>query len=221
MNFEMAAEILRDEGHKVEATLVNDDVAVENSLYTSGRRGVAGTIFVHKIAGAAAQAGLNLGQVKNIAEKVKDHVRSMGFALTPCTVPEVGRSTFALDEMEMEIGIGIHGEPGTQRGKLMTSDQIVDTLLERILPDLPFRGGDEVAVLVNGMGGTPLMELMVLHKRVAEILKQEKITLYKSWVGNFMTSLEMAGGSVTLLKLSEDMKGDLDSPARTPSWPTY
>jgi phosphoenolpyruvate---glycerone phosphotransferase subunit DhaK len=221
MNFEMAAEILRDEGHKVEATLVNDDVAVEDSLYTSGRRGVAGTIFVHKISGAAAQTGLSLGQVKNIAEKVKDNVRSMGFALTPCTVPEVGRSTFTLDEMEMEIGIGIHGEPGIRREKLMTSDQIVDTLLERILPDLPFRRGDEVAVLVNGMGGTPLMELMVLHKRVTERLKQEKIALYKSWVGNFMTSLEMAGGSVTLLKLSQEMKGYLDSPAQTPSWPAY
>ncbi len=221
MNFEMAAEILRDEGHKVEAVIVNDDVAVEDSLYTSGRRGVAGTIFVHKIAGAAAQAGLNLGQVKDIAEKVRDNVRSMGFALTPCIVPEVGRSTFTLDEMEMEIGIGIHGEPGTQRTKLMPADQIVDTLLERILPDLPFQGGDEVAVLVNGMGGTPLMELMVLHKRVTEILKREKITLYKSWVGNFMTSLEMAGGSVTLLKLSKELKGYLDAPAQTPSWPAY
>jgi dihydroxyacetone kinase-like protein len=217
----MAADILRDKGHEVEATIVNDDVAVENSLHTSGRRGVAGTVFVHKIAGAAAQAGLDLRQVKEIAEKVKDNVRSMGFAIAPCTVPEVGRPTFSLNEMEMEIGIGIHGEPGTHRVEISSADQIVDILLGQILPDLPFQTGDEVAVLVNGMGGTPLMELMVLNKRVAEKLEQEKIKVYKTWMGNFMTSLEMAGGSVTLLRLSEDIKGYLDFPARTSSWPNY
>ncbi|MEM4720971.1 MAG: dihydroxyacetone kinase subunit DhaK [Candidatus Methanomethylicaceae archaeon] len=221
MNFEMAADLLREEGYQVEAVIVNDDVAVENSLYTSGRRGVAGTVFVHKIAGAAASEGLDLAEVKSVAERVIENVRSMGFALSPCTVPEVGRPTFSLDETEMEIGIGIHGEPGTQRIKLLPADQIAETLLGRILPDIPFRAGDEVGVLVNGMGGTPLMELMILHKRVIEILKEEGIIVYKSWVGNFMTSLEMVGGSLTLLRLTEEMKVYLDSPVRTPSWPNY
>ena len=221
MNFEMAADLLRDEGCHVEAVTVDDDVAVEDSLYTAGRRGVAGTIFVHKIAGAAAEAGLDLVGVKDFAERVRDNVRSMGFALTPCTVPEVGKTTFTLREMEMEVGIGIHGEPGTRRVELMPANQIADTVLDRILPDLPFRSGDEVAAIINGMGGTPLMELMILNKRVAERLSQEKIKVYKSWVGNFMTSLEMAGGSVTLLRLSEDIAAYLNAPARTPSWPSY
>lgn len=221
MNFEMAADLLRDEGYSVDSVTMNDDVAVEDSLYTTGRRGVAGTIFVHKIAGAAAEAGLDLGGVKDVGEKVRDNVRSMGFALTPCIVPEVGKPTFTLKETEMEMGIGIHGEPGTQRVQLTPASEIVDTLLDRILPDLPFRSGDEVAVLINGMGGTPLMELMILNKRVAERLSQEKIRVYKSWVGNFMTSLEMAGGSVTLLRLSEDAKIYLNAPAQAPSWPSY
>ena len=221
MNFEMARDLLQDEGYSVDSVIVSDDVAVEDSLYTSGRRGVAGTIFVHKIAGAAAEAGLNLAKVKEIAERVRDNVRSMGFALTSCTVPEVGKSTFTLQEMEMEVGIGIHGEPGTLRVSLMPADRIGDTLLERILPDLPFRAGDEVALLINGMGGTPLMELLILNKRVVERLNQEEIKIYKSWVGNFMTSLEMAGGSVTLLRLSEETKRYLDAPAQTPSWPSY
>jgi dihydroxyacetone kinase-like protein len=221
MNFEMAADLLRDDGYPVESVTVNDDVAVEDSLYTSGRRGVAGTVFVHKIAGAAAEAGLDLAGVKAVAQRARDNARSMGFALMPCTVPEAGKPTFSLRETEMEVGIGIHGEPGTHRRELLSADRTVDTLLDRILPDLPFRSGDEVAVLINGMGGTPLMELMILNRRVAERLGQEKITVYKTWVGNFMTSLEMAGGSVTLLKLTEDLKTYLSAPARTPSWPGY
>lgn len=219
MNFEMAGDLLRDEGYQVEAVIVNDDVAVEDSLYTSGRRGVAGTVFVHKITGAASEAGLDFARVKEVAEKVRNQVRSMGFALTSCTVPQVGKPTFSLEESQMEIGIGIHGEPGTQRVQLMPADQLADTLLDRILPDLPFRQGNEVAVLINGMGGTPMMELFVLEKRVSERLTQEGIRVHKTLVGNFMTSLEMAGGSITLLKLDEEMKTFLNTPTQAPSWP--
>ena len=200
---------------------MDDDVAVQDSLYTSGRRGVAGTVFVHKIAGAAAETGADIAHVKDVAQSVRDNVRSMGFAVTSCTVPEVGRPTFSLGEDEIEIGIGIHGEPGVERVKILPADKITDILLDRILPDLPFRSGDEAAVLINGMGGTPLMELMVINRRVAARLKAEGISVYKTWVGNFMTSLEMAGGSVSLLKLSEDMKAYLNAPAFAPSWPGY
>lgn len=220
MNFEMAADFLREEGFQVESIVINDDVAVEDSLYTSGRRGVAGTIFVHKIAGAAAEAGLPLAKVSEVAKEVRDNVRSMGFALSSCTVPEVGKPTFNLEEEEMEVGIGIHGEPGTDRESLMSADRIADRLLGRILPDLPFRPGDEVCVLINGMGATPLMELMVLNRRVSERLTQERIKIHKSLVGNFMTSLDMAGGSVTLLKLGEAIKAFLDAPAQAPAWPS-
>lgn len=220
MNFEMAADFLREEGFQVESIVINDDVAVEDSLYTSGRRGVAGTIFVHKVAGAAAEAGLPLAKVSEVAKEVRDNVRSMGFALSSCTVPEVGKPTFNLEEEEMEVGIGIHGEPGTDRESLMSADRIADRLLGRILPDLPFRPGDEVCVLINGMGATPLMELMVLNRRVSERLTQERIKIHKSLVGNFMTSLDMAGGSVTLLKLGEAIKAFLDAPAQAPAWPS-
>ena len=221
MNFEMAAEMLADEGVKVEAVVVDDDVAVEDSLYTSGRRGVAGTVFVHKIAGAAAEAGSDIGRVKDIAQSVRDNVRSMGFAVTSCTVPEVGKPTFTLEENEIEIGIGIHGEPGVERVKIMPADKITDILLDRILPDLPFQSGDEAAVLINGMGGTPLMELMVINRRVAARLKEEGVFIWKTWVGDFMTSLEMAGGSVSLLKLNDEMKAYLNAPACAPAWPSY
>jgi dihydroxyacetone kinase-like protein len=221
MNFEMAKDLLSDQGYSVESVVVNDDVAVEDSLYTSGRRGVAGTVFVHKIAGAAAEAGLSLSEVREVAERVRDNVRSMGFALTSCTVPEVGKPTFGLKDDEMEIGIGIHGEPGTNRIRLMPADRIADMLLDRILPDLPFKEGDEVAALINGMGGTPLMELMILNKRVSERLALERIRTYKILVGNFMTSLDMAGGSVTILKLDDKLKLFLDAPAQAPSWPRF
>jgi dihydroxyacetone kinase-like protein len=203
---------------EVEAVIVNDDVAVEDSLYTAGRRGIAGTIFVHKIAGGSAQAGGDLPEVKRLAEKVTASVRSMGFALAPCTAPKVGKPTFTLDDREMEMGIGIHGEPGTRRTQLMRADEIVQTLMDRIIGDLPFKGGDEVAVMINGLGGTPLMELYVMNREVSRILKEKKIHVYRTWVGEFMTSLEMAGASVTLFRLDRELKSYLNAAAETVAW---
>ncbi|KYO65477.1 dihydroxyacetone kinase subunit DhaK [Thermovenabulum gondwanense] len=218
MNFEMAGEMAQTEGINVASVIVNDDVAVENSTYTVGRRGIAGTVFVHKIAGAKAQAGGTLEEVKAVAEKVIKNVRSMGMALTPCIVPAAGKPNFTLADDEMEIGMGIHGEPGTMRTKLMKADEVVDHLMSKILKDLPYNSGDEVAVMINGLGGTPLMELFIMNKRVSEILDQNGIKVYKTFVGEYMTSLEMAGGSITLLKLDDELKELLDAPADTPAF---
>ncbi|GAQ25173.1 dihydroxyacetone kinase subunit DhaK [Tepidanaerobacter syntrophicus] len=218
MNFEMAAEMAEGDGVNIEKVVVNDDVAVEDSLYTTGRRGIAGTVFVHKIAGAKAEAGGTLVEVKNTAEKVINNVRSMGFALTPCTVPAAGKPNFTLGEDEMEIGIGIHGEPGTMRTSIMKADEIVDHLLDKITKDLPYEAGDEVAVMVNGLGATPLMEQFIMNRRVSEVLKEKKIKVYKTFIGEFMTSLEMAGASITLLKLDEELKTLLDASADTPAF---
>lgn len=218
MNFEMAGEMAEMEDIKVAQVVVNDDVAVENSTWTTGRRGIAGTVFIHKIAGAKAQAGGNLEEVKAVAEKVIANVRSMGAALTPCIVPAAGKPTFTLAEDEMEIGMGIHGEPGTHRAHIMTSDELVDTLMEKILIDLPYEAGDEVAVMINGLGATPLMEQFIMNHRVDQILKEKGIKTYKTFVGEFMTSLEMAGASITLLKLDEELKQLLDAPADTPAF---
>jgi len=193
-------------------------VAVENSTYTVGRRGIAGTVFVHKIAGAKAQAGGTLEEVKAVAEKVIKNVRSMGMALTPCIVPAAGKPTFTIGDDEMEIGMGIHGEPGTMRTNIMKADEIVDHLMSKILVDLPFEPGAEVAVMVNGLGGTPLMELFILNRRVSQILDDKGIKVYRTYVGEFMTSLEMAGASITLLKLDDELKSLLDAPADTPAF---
>lgn len=217
MNFEMAADMARDEGVEVDEVVVNDDVAVDGSLYTVGRRGVAGTVFVHKITGAAAEAGKPLAEVKAVAEKVIANVRSMSMAIRPCTVPAAGKPGFELGEDEMEVGIGIHGEPGVYRDKLKTADEIVDVLLEKILADLDFTGSD-VAVMVNGCGATPLMELFVANNRVADVLKEKGISVYRTFVGEYMTSLEMEGFSVTLLKLDDELKALLDAPADTPAF---
>ncbi|KXG76965.1 PTS-dependent dihydroxyacetone kinase, dihydroxyacetone-binding subunit DhaK [Fervidicola ferrireducens] len=218
MNFEMAGDMARDEGIEVASVIVNDDVAVENSTYTVGRRGIAGTVFVHKIAGAKAQAGGTLEEVKAVAEKVIKNVRSMGMALTPCIVPAAGKPTFTIGDDEMEIGMGIHGEPGTMRTNIMKADEIVDHLMSKILADLPFESGAEVAVMVNGLGGTPLMELFILNRRVSQILDEKGIKVYRTYVGEFMTSLEMAGASITLLKLDDELKSLLDAPADTPAF---
>lgn len=217
MNFEMAAEMAADEGIKVEQVVVNDDVAVENSTWTTGRRGIAGTLFVHKCAGAKAEAGGDLLAVKAVAEKVIANVRTMGMALAPCIVPAAGEPSFVLGEKEMEIGMGIHGEPGTHREEVKTADEIVDHLLEKILDDITIADGDEVAVMVNGLGATPTMELYIANRRVAEVLDSKGIKVYKTFVGNYMTSLEMAGFSVTLLKLDDELKGLLDAEANTPA----
>ena len=216
MNFEMAAEMAEMDGIKCMNVIVNDDVAVQDSLYTTGRRGVAGTIFVHKIAGAKAEQGASLEEVHAVAQKVIDNVRTMGAAITPCTVPAAGKPGFEIGEDEMEVGIGIHGEPGTHKEKLMSANDIVDHLLSKILADIDYEG-KEVAVLVNGSGATPLMELYIINNRVADVLAEKGVKVYKTLVGNYMTSLEMAGFSVSLLRLDDELKALLDAPADTPA----
>ena len=218
MNFEMAADLARDEGIEVEQVIVADDVAVENSTWTTGRRGIAGTVFVHKIAGACAEAGGDLQTVKRVAEKVIANVRSMGMAVNACTVPAAGKPSFDLQDDEVEIGIGIHGEPGTHREKLSPVNDIADKLLEKILAEGIYSAGDEVAVMVNGMGGTPLMELFVANKHVNEVLTGKGIKVVKTLVGNYMTSLDMEGFSVTLLKVDEELLKLLNAPADTPAF---
>lgn len=217
LNFEMAAEMAEAEGIRVDSVVVNDDVAVENSTWTSGRRGIAGTLFIHKIAGAKAEAGAELTEVKRTAEKVIANVRSMGMALSPCIVPAAGKSSFTLAENEVEIGMGIHGEPGTHREEIRQADEIVDHLLGKILEDMPLGDGDEVAVMINGLGGTPLMELYIANRRVAEALASKGISIARTYVGNYMTSLEMAGFSISILKLDYELKELLLAPADTPA----
>jgi len=218
MNFEMAADMARDEDIEVDQVIVADDVAVENSTWTTGRRGIAGTIFVHKIAGAAAEEGRSLADVKAVAEKVIANVRSMGMAVAPCTVPAVGKPSFELEEDEVEIGIGIHGEPGTHREKIAGANATADTLLDKILAEGIYGEGDEVAVMINGMGGTPLMELYLINDHVADVLAGKGIKVAKTLVGNFMTSLDMEGFSITLLKLDDELKALLNAPADTPAF---
>ncbi|PKM58053.1 MAG: dihydroxyacetone kinase subunit DhaK [Firmicutes bacterium HGW-Firmicutes-3] len=217
MNFEMAAEMAAEEGITVEQVVVNDDVAVEDSTWTTGRRGIAGTILIHKIAGAKAEAGGDLQEVKRVAEKVIANVKSMGMALTTCTVPAAGKPSFVLGDDEVEIGMGIHGEPGTHRETLRSANDTVDHLLGKVLEDLSLVEDDEVAVLVNGLGGTPIMELYVANLRVAEVLAEKGIRIAKTYVGNYMTSLDMAGFSVTVLKLDAELKDLLFAPADTPA----
>lgn len=217
MNFEMAGEMAEAEGIEIASVVVNDDVAVENSTYTTGRRGIAGTVFVHKIAGAKAEAGGSLAEVKAVAEKVIANVRSMGMALTPCIVPAAGKPGFELGENEVEIGMGIHGEPGTHREELRPAKDIAAHLTHKVMDDLKLKAGDEVAVMVNGLGGTPLMELFIMNKTVSEILKDAGVKVHRTFVGEYMTSLEMAGCSVTLLRLDDELKALLDAPAETPA----
>ncbi|HEY5555384.1 dihydroxyacetone kinase subunit DhaK [Acetobacterium sp.] len=206
MNFEMAEELAEAEGIKIASVVTNDDVAVEDSLYTTGRRGVAGTIFVHKIAGAKAETGADLKDVKTVAEKVIANVRTMGVALEPCTVPAAGKPGFELSDNEMELGIGIHGEPGIERKPLQKADVIVDYLMVRILKEFNLQAGAEVAVMINGAGATPPMELYILNRRVHQILTEKGIRVFKTFVGDYMTSIDMAGASVTLLKLDTELK---------------
>ena len=215
MNFEMAREMAEMEGIKVDQVVVNDDVAVDGSLYTVGRRGVAGTVFVHKIAGALAESGAELEDVKKVAEDVIANVRSMGMAIRPCTVPASGVPGFELKDDEMEVGIGIHGEPGTHRETLKPADEVVDMLLEKILADIDY-SGSEVAVMINGSGASPLMELFILNNRVADVLAEKGIKVYKALVGPFACSMDMAGMSVTLMKLDDELKELMDAPCDTP-----
>ncbi len=215
MNFEMAMELAEMETIAVDKVIVNDDVAVEDSTYTTGRRGIAGTVFVHKIAGAKAETGAPLAEVKASAEKVIRNVRSMGMALSACTIPAAGKPGFEMAENEMEIGMGIHGEPGIERTLLKTADEIAEELLSKILQDGVHKSGDEVAVMINGLGSTPLMELYILNGKVSDILAEKGMTVYKTFVGEYMTAIEMAGCSISLLKLDDELKELLDAPAHT------
>jgi len=206
LNFEMAAEMAEAEGIQVEQVVVNDDVAVEDSSFTTGRRGIAGTVFVHKMAGAKAELGGTLKEVKAVAEKTIENVRSMGMAISPCSIPEAGKPSFTLEENEMEMGIGIHGEPGILRTDIAPAKDIATQLTEKILEDMSLEKGDEVVVMVNGLGATPEMELFIVNKTVQEMLKDRGINVHKTFVGEYMTALEMGGCSVTLLKVDEELK---------------
>lgn len=215
MNSQMAEEMAEFEGVKVTRVIVDDDVAVKNSTYTTGRRGIAGTVFVHKIAGAKAAEGASLDEVKRVAEKTVANVRSMGVALSPCIVPIAGKANFSLADNEMEIGMGIHGEPGISRGAMVPADDVTAMMMEKILTDIPFVQGDEVAVMVNGLGSTPQMELYIVNKKVAQICAEKGIRVHRTYVGEYMTALEMAGASISLLRLDAELKSLLDAPADT------
>ena len=215
MNFELAAELAQGEGIEVAAVVITDDVAVQDSLYTAGRRGVGGTVLAEKIVGAAAEEGQDLAAVTALCQRVQDNVRSMGMALTSCTVPAAGKPTFEIGDDEMEVGVGIHGEPGRERRKLASADEITDALLTPILDDLPFGSGDRVLAFVNGMGGTPLIELYVVYNKVAQMCADRGLTIERNLVGSYITSLEMAGCSITLLKLDDEMTRLWDAPVHT------
>ncbi len=216
MNFQMAADMLAAEGIHVEQVVINDDVAVEDSLYTAGRRGVGGTVLAEKIVGAKAEEGGTLEEVKRMCEHVNANVRSMGMALSPCTVPAARKPTFELGPDEMEIGIGIHGEPGRHRMKIKPAREIVEMLTSAIVEDLPFKAGDEVLAFVNGMGGTPLSELYIVYNDLSDFLGKKGIKIARSLVGDYITSLEMQGCSITLLRLDDKMKRLWDAPVCTP-----
>ncbi len=216
MNFEMASEMADMEDIRTEHVLGAEDVASAPKGEENKRRGVAGIFYVYKIAGAYAEEMASLDEVKRIAEKVGANVRTMGVALSPCTIPEVGKPTFEIGEGEMEIGMGIHGEPGVRRGPLKTADAVVEEMLPAILQDLPYRRGDEVSVLINGLGATPKEELYVMYRKVDDMLTAEGIRVYHTYVGEFATSMEMAGASISLLKLDDELKRLLAKPAYTP-----
>jgi dihydroxyacetone kinase-like protein len=215
MNFEMAADLGRGEGIEVEAVVIDDDVAVQDSLYTAGRRGVGTTVLAEKICGAAAEDGRPLADVAELCRKVNANGRSMGMALTSCIVPAAGNPTFELGDDEMEIGIGIHGEPGRERVKLEPSAKIVERLATPIVEDLPFESGDEVLAFVNGMGGTPLIELYIVYNDLQKFLDGRGIKITRNLIGPYITSLEMAGCSITLLKLDEELTRLWDAPVKT------
>lgn len=215
MNFEMAAELAGAEGIEVVSVVIADDVAVEDSLFTAGRRGVGATVLAEKICGAAAAAGRSLAEVAELCREVNAQARSMGMALTSCVVPQVGKPTFDLPADQMEIGIGIHGEPGRRRVPLAPVHEVVEMLIGPILADLPFRTGDAVLAFVNGLGGTPLIELYVVYQEAAKLCQEQGISIARNLLGSYMTSLDMAGCSITLLKLNADFQRLWDAPVHT------
>ncbi len=215
MNFEMAAELARAEGIEVESVVTNDDVAVQDSLYTAGRRGVGITVIAEKITGAAAEQKRSLKDVADICRRVNAQGRSMGMALTSCTVPHAGKPTFDLPEDEMEIGIGIHGEPGRTRMKIKPADEVTEMLMEPIISDLPYKSGDSVLLFVNGMGGTPLVELYIIYRKAYEIAEKHGLKVVRNLIGPYITSLEMAGTSITMLKMDDELTRLWDAPVKT------
>ena len=215
MNFEMAADLARSEGIAVEAVVTDDDVAVQDSLYTAGRRGVGVTVLAEKICGAAAEQGRPLKDMAAVCRMVNAQGRSMGMALTSCVVPHAGKPTFDLPADEMEIGIGIHGEPGRTRMKLKSAAEITEMLARSVLDDLPFKGGDTVLAFVNGMGATPLIELYVVYNELAKICAGRGVRITRNLVGQYITSLDMAGCSITLLKLDDELTRLWDAPVKT------
>jgi phosphoenolpyruvate---glycerone phosphotransferase subunit DhaK len=217
LNFEMAADLARADDVEVEAVVIDDDVAVKDSTWTAGRRGVGTTVLAEKICGAAAEAGQSLAEVAALCKKVNSQGRSMGMALTSCTVPHVGKPTFEIGETEMEMGVGIHGEPGRQRIPITNADAITEMLLKPIIDDIPFKSGDDVLLFVNGMGGTPAIELYVVYRKAHEILTKAGIKVTRNLVGPYITSLEMAGTSITVLKLDEQLTKLWDAPVHTPA----
>ncbi|WP_270941701.1 dihydroxyacetone kinase subunit DhaK [Romboutsia lituseburensis] len=220
MNFKNAAHLASEDGIKVDYVKVDDDIAVEDSLYTVGRRGVAGTVLVHKIAGAAAQRGMSLEEVKTVAQKAIDNVRSLGFGLTSCTVPAKGTPTFDIAEDEMEFGVGIHGEPGIKREKIATADELSKRIVEAIVNDMKLNteSNEEVALLINGFGATPLQELYLLNNSVVSEIAKRNIKICRVFVGNYMTSIDMAGASVSIMKLDDELKELLNDKSDTPAF---
>jgi phosphoenolpyruvate---glycerone phosphotransferase subunit DhaK len=216
MNFDMAADLAKPEGIEVESVLTNDDVAVEDSLYTAGRRGVGITVVMEKICGGAAEDGRSLQEVAELGRRVNANGRSMGMALAPCITPSSGSPSFELADNEMEIGIGIHGEPGRFREEIGPASKIAERLVTPIVEDLPFNSGDRVLAFVNGMGGSPLIELYLMYGEVAKLLEQHGLKIERNLVGDYITSLEMQGCSITLLKLDDEMVRYWDAPVVTP-----
>ncbi|MBU3875222.1 dihydroxyacetone kinase subunit DhaK [Faecalicatena sp. AGMB00832] len=218
MNFKNAAYLASEDGIAVDYVKVDDDIAVQDSLYTVGRRGVAGTVLVHKIAGAAAEAGKSLAEVKAAAESAIANVRSIGFAFSSCTVPAKGTPTFEIDETELEYGVGIHGEPGIKREEIVSADELAERMTNALTEELKLTDGDEVTLLVNGFGSTPLMELYLLNNSVSRVLAEKNVKIYRTFVGNYMTSIDMLGASVSIMKMNDELKELLDSESDAPAF---
>lgn len=218
MNFEMAAELAEMDGISVETVIVNDDIAVEDSLFTMGRRGIAGTVFVHKIAGALSERGASLPEIKQACERAIERIRSMGMALSSCVIPMSGNPNFSLGDNEIELGMGIHGEPGLERGPLTSAVEITEALVEAVLQEKVFQARGELAVMINGLGATPMMELYIVNRTVQQLLIDKGFQVAKTFVGEYMTSLEMAGCSLTLFQLDDELKELLLAPSDAPAF---
>lgn len=221
MNFNQAIEDVDFDDIKCTSVLVTDDVASAPNAEKNKRRGVAGMVFAYKVAGAAAKRMMNLEEVTAVAQKAVDNTRTMGVALTPCIVPEVGKATFSVNEDEIEIGMGIHGEKGIEVRKMMTANEVADVVMEKVLSDLPIEAGEEITVMLNGLGGTPLEELFVVYNRISQILNEKGIKAYMPYIGEFATSMEMAGLSVSIMKLDEQLKELMADPANPPFYTNH